>query len=893
MSYLANPSGNVAAIIGDPVLGGIPNSILLITPAGDLGQTTPSVANTFLQWNGSAFIWSAGGGGSQADWTAVSGPSQISNLFVQQVASANNLGTLTATTPEVNWIHVSSGANDIVSLVNFNTLLYDTITISPETGISVTIQGSIAVGHIQLLNNAGSVTLNGSLGEAITVRYNADLDQYVQVAGKQAGLNNEGLPTVLSFNNQTNEQSIKSNDGKSTLDIKNGLVNMQVTDGLNITNFFHADLNGISVAYNDDTNNGIFSLDTTKGLIQHNLLLDLVAPTLIGGDVFDNFNSVKFAIDNNSATWSVIGNFLGSVNSWNFIDFANGTYDTGDNAAIGNNLYTHLDNLGDFYEIGGEKFVNQTGPTFTGSGLDDFSVVDWNGNANVSYNVQIDGNDIQILTLTPLAGTISFGDTITQSGGTGAGTNGMVVQVGLYGADTYTIVNINAFGPGFQVGEVVDNGSGGTATVSAFTAPVDSFSWTDTLGNSAQFVPMSGTTQLIGGITDPLLIQFNTQNGHTIPDQWDTSFTVNFGLQLSLDGRGLSQAMGDISDTGHSTRLRVSDGTRTIRSHGTYNGNPANLTYADFLSGSFFTGDWELNKNGVFTRVNDSKQIYDVNGIEGILFSGVDSSGVFGTTQMIEQLTGAGFLFPGAFTGPAGTTYTITIDSVGANDTFAWFDNQGNSGSGIPIDLSFQTLSFNATVQFDQITGANLNDTWTFSYDAGAGRMQAMYGGTGGTFGSAMMAIGDTDGAVSGTQTIWLPGIGLIATFGNIYHIQQSTNNPGYTLLGLSGNTTFGTMQILAENPGDEASTGYGDINTSSIDVWRIGANLFDSNDGTFGIGTSNLGNVLNIDPTSGYITASIIPEFLNNAAALLGGMTLGQLYQTTVGGDAFIKRVI
>ncbi len=33
--------------------------------------------------------------------------------------------------------------------------------------------------------------------------------------------------------------------------------------------------------------------------------------------------------------------------------------------------------------------------------------------------------------------------------------------------------------------------------------------------------------------------------------------------------------------------------------------------------------------------------------------------------------------------------------------------------------------------------------------------------------------------------------------------------------------------------------------------------------------------------------------EYLNNAAALLGGLAVGDLYQTTVGGDAFVKRVI
>ncbi len=45
--------------IGAPVGGSTPNSILDVDGAGNLGQTTPLVANTFLKWNGAAFVWTA------------------------------------------------------------------------------------------------------------------------------------------------------------------------------------------------------------------------------------------------------------------------------------------------------------------------------------------------------------------------------------------------------------------------------------------------------------------------------------------------------------------------------------------------------------------------------------------------------------------------------------------------------------------------------------------------------------------------------------------------------------------------------------------------------------------------------------------------------------------
>lgn len=54
------PCTSAGAIgIGSPITGGVPNSVLTVSGSGNLSQTTPSVANTHLVWNGSAFVWSA------------------------------------------------------------------------------------------------------------------------------------------------------------------------------------------------------------------------------------------------------------------------------------------------------------------------------------------------------------------------------------------------------------------------------------------------------------------------------------------------------------------------------------------------------------------------------------------------------------------------------------------------------------------------------------------------------------------------------------------------------------------------------------------------------------------------------------------------------------------
>lgn len=64
-NVVANITGGM--IIGQSVTGGVPNSVLTIDGAGNLDQTTPVLANTFLSWNGAAFSWEPAVAGSIVD----------------------------------------------------------------------------------------------------------------------------------------------------------------------------------------------------------------------------------------------------------------------------------------------------------------------------------------------------------------------------------------------------------------------------------------------------------------------------------------------------------------------------------------------------------------------------------------------------------------------------------------------------------------------------------------------------------------------------------------------------------------------------------------------------------------------------------------------------------
>ena len=363
-------------------------------------------------------------------------------------------------------------------------------------------------------------------------------------------------------------------------------------------------------------------------------------------------------------------------------------------------------------------------------------------------------------------------------------------------------------------------------TISNAAYPYDTMSWTDSQGNSG--------SQLLDGfaitLSFGLVIYFANTTGHALGDYWDLSANNKYDLSSHIGGTGRTYQTGDINNVGNST----------------------------------------------WTKLDDRKGSYDINGLQGIVFSGIQPN-ITGTTTLSEQLFGSGmfFPFPVNFTGPDPTDYTVQIDSVGTPDTFAWQDNQGNSGSMIPITGSAQALSYNVTITFSATTGAVLGDSWSFNYDNGAGRMLSLNGAGNSLFPlGGYMQFGDVDGGVSGTQIMIIPEFKVMGIFGNMFNLQQDPTFPSFISEVTSGYPTFGNHQILSGldgNAGTEASMAFGNsVGMSQNDYWRVGANIFDATDNSFSIANDNIGNALRID-TSGIISFNNGQNTLTDTAGTLG----------------------
>lgn len=120
--------------------------------------------------------------------------------------------------------------------------------------------------------------------------------------------------------------------------------------------------------------------------------------------------------------------------------------------------------------------------------------------------------------------------------------------------------------------------------------------------------------------------------------------------------------------------------------------------------------------------------------------------------------------------------YLVFIDSTGvANDTFGWFDNQGNSASNILVTGgSYSNLSYGIQVAFANSNGHTVSDNWDFDISSNQSILGVTYTPT---------FTGETDNNIS---RLTYNNVNRIV--GNKYNL--ITNNTGNEI---SGNTVSGS----------------------------------------------------------------------------------------------------
>lgn len=125
----------------------------------------PTTAGDVLQFNGTALVWAAGGGGSGATWGSITGT--LSSQTDLQNALDAKLGPRTVNTVSTSYTFQLTDANKVVHLASGGMGFQTTVEIDSNipyvngTVIFVTVDNP-AIGYSIIAPMGGGVTINGS-----------------------------------------------------------------------------------------------------------------------------------------------------------------------------------------------------------------------------------------------------------------------------------------------------------------------------------------------------------------------------------------------------------------------------------------------------------------------------------------------------------------------------------------------------------------------------------------------------------------------------------------------------------------------------------------------------------------------------------------------------------
>lgn len=111
--------------------------------------------------------------------------------------------------------------------------------------------------------------------------------------------------------------------------------------------------------------------------------------------------------------------------------------------------------------------------------------------------------------------------------------------------------------PGLNDFSFISFNGNGSRTYTVTIDGATTFQWSDGF-TTVSGVTITGANQTIGTLNDAV-IKFGAVLGHTIGDNWVTSFAVSFGRMQVLDGLNRTSCVGDCDATGNSTTISTDD----------------------------------------------------------------------------------------------------------------------------------------------------------------------------------------------------------------------------------------------------------------------------------------------------------------------------------------------
>jgi len=230
--------------------GGAANRIHVQTGADTSGFiVAPTVASTYLQWNGTAFVFAGVTGATGGTVTSVSGTGTVNGLTLTgTVTGSGNLtlgGTLSLISPPA--IGSTTPNTGAFTILTVNSASTSAVTLSPTGSGTVTINPSTA-GTINNMSIGATTAATGRFTTITSTQATGTAPFTVASTTQVANLNAATAGTATNLSGGTVAATTISASGQITSTVAIGTAPFAITSNTNVANLNASSLNGATFA---------------------------------------------------------------------------------------------------------------------------------------------------------------------------------------------------------------------------------------------------------------------------------------------------------------------------------------------------------------------------------------------------------------------------------------------------------------------------------------------------------------------------------------------------------------------------------------------------------------------------------------------------------------------
>jgi len=626
---------------------------------------------------------------------------------------------------------------------------YNTVTRAAGSTIESLTFSNNHIGELSHTNFIGDISKDNKIrsihGSTLSYLVNNDIGKIEYTSLGTSSNNNISQISWSNISNMNNNslEEISYQISTTINNNKGGEINNNTVDNISDNTFIEisgntassiiinnseritSNSNGATISYNkvsslmNNTNDGIISENegtrignnTGTGSITKNTSKEILSNTL-SGDI--NYNISKLIATNSLA--SIFGNKVEEI-SLN----SNGTVSNNTGEMIKSNSISLIDS----------NIVDIITQNATASNIYQ------NISKEISYNSgDIMNNNVQIITFNSSIVDGNIGLTVSLNTVTEIRKNTSDNILANLSSVTSSIIEngVKDISLNTSVGTISSNWGN---KISSNTVPNISDNNVHEISSNTQSTITNNTGQLIrlnndivsnGGVIDLNTVNTIQNNTNFSEIKYNDGNLISSNLwsgDLYTNATATFSFLGATVAIGDQAIINLAGNTFSVISNTTSSTGFIDGIYATFPQ-SGFTGTY----SGLDFIVTAPTSIISY---EGDPFS-IDITGTYSLISETPAYSGSGLndliLDPTGFLTASPVHYLVYIDSIGTPDTFAWYDDQGNTGTGSVRTAPPLPLSYGTEITFGNTTGHSPSDNWDFTIQGSQSQLGVSYTST-------------------------------------------------------------------------------------------------------------------------------------------------------------------